>query len=53
MSKINIIYLLPELKNASGGAKVIYNHSVILNDCNQKLCSKAISIMINAININN
>ena len=44
MSKINIIYLLPELKNASGGAKVIYNHSLILNDCNQKLRSKVLHL---------
>ena len=27
MKKINIIYLLPELKGASGGAKVIYNEN--------------------------
>ena len=33
MSKINIIYLLPEIKNPTGGAKVIYNHSIILNKC--------------------
>ena len=26
MKKINIIYLLPEMKGASGGAKVIYDH---------------------------
>ena len=31
MKKINIIYLLPEMKGASGGAKVIYKHSAILN----------------------
>ena len=31
MPKINIIYLLPQLKGASGGGKVIYNHSFILN----------------------
>ena len=30
MSKINIIYLIPELKIPTGGAKVIYNHSYIL-----------------------
>jgi len=27
MAEVNIIYLLPEMKGASGGAKVIYNHS--------------------------
>ena len=31
MKNINIIYLLPEMKGASGGAKVIYKHSAILN----------------------
>jgi len=36
MSKINIIYLLPEMKGASGGAKVIYNHSLILNRLNKR-----------------
>jgi glycosyltransferase involved in cell wall biosynthesis len=39
MKKINIIYLLPELKGASGGAKVIYNHSLILNHLNKKIIS--------------
>jgi hypothetical protein len=32
MAEVNIIYLLPEMKGASGGAKVIYNHSLILNN---------------------
>ena len=32
MSKINIIYLVPELKGAAGGAKVVYDHSLILNN---------------------
>jgi hypothetical protein len=32
MKKINIIYLLPEMKGASGGAKVIYNHSFKFNN---------------------
>ena len=32
MKKINIIFLLPEMKGASGGAKVIYKHSAILNN---------------------
>ena len=36
MKNINIIYLLPELKGASGGAKVIYNHSIILNNLKKK-----------------
>ena len=36
MKNINIIYLLPELKGATGGAKVIYKHSSILNKLNQK-----------------
>ena len=34
MSEVNIKYLLPEMKGASGGAKVIYNHSLILNNIN-------------------
>jgi hypothetical protein len=29
--KINIVYLLPESKKPSGGAKVIYEHSAIIN----------------------
>lgn len=45
MSKINIIYLLPELKTASGGAKVIYNHSIILNKLNKlKISSKVVHL---------
>ena len=32
MKKINLIYILPEMKGASGGAKVIYNHSIKLAD---------------------
>jgi len=44
MPKINIIYLLPELKSASGGAKVIYNHSLILNSCNKILSSKVLHL---------
>ncbi len=39
MNKVNIIYLLPELKGASGGAKVIYNHSSILNTLDQDVSS--------------
>ena len=40
MNKINVIYLLPELKGPSGGAKVIYKNSLILNKVNQKVESK-------------
>ena len=40
MEKINIIYLLPEMKGASGGAKVIYNHSLILNSLNKNVNSR-------------
>ena len=39
MKKINIIYLLPEMKGASGGAKVIYNHSSILNSLDKDISS--------------
>ena len=39
MKNINITYLLPELKGASGGAKVIYNHSITLNNLNNNLTS--------------
>ena len=39
MKKINIIYLLPELKGASGGAKVIYEHSSILNTLDKNISS--------------
>ena len=44
MEKINIIYLLPEMKGASGGAKVIYNHSLILNNLNKNINSKVIHL---------
>ena len=44
MPKINIIYLIPELKNPSGGAKVIYNHSHILNKLNNKISSQIIHL---------
>lgn len=44
MSKINIIYLLPEIKNPTGGAKVIYNHSIILNKLDKKISSKIIHL---------
>ena len=39
MKKINVIYLLPEMKGASGGAKVIYKHSSILNNLDKNISS--------------
>lgn len=39
MKNINIIYLLPEMKSASGGAKVIYKHSEILNNLDKNVLS--------------
>jgi len=39
MKNINIIYLLPEIKGASGGAKVIYKHSSILNNLDKSVSS--------------
>ena len=47
MKNINIIYLLPEMKGASGGAKVIYNHSSILNNLNKNISSKVIYLKKN------
>ena len=44
MKNINIIYLLPELKGATGGAKVIYKHSSILNKLNKNLSSSVIHL---------
>ena len=44
MSKINIIYLLPESKYPVGGAKVIYNHSYIINNLDKKFSSKIIHL---------
>ena len=44
MKKINIIYLMPELKGASGGAKVIYNHSAILNKINKDTASEILHL---------
>ena len=44
MSKINVIYLLPELKGASGGAKVIYHHSLLLKKVNSKIDSQIIHL---------
>ena len=39
MKNLNIIYLLPEMKGASGGAKVIYKHSAILNNIDKNVSS--------------
>ena len=47
MAKVNIIYLLPEIKGASGGAKVIYNHSLILNNLDKNISSKIIHLKKN------
>ena len=47
MKKVNIIYLLPEMKGASGGAKVIYNHSLILNYINKNVSSKIVHLKKN------
>ena len=44
MKKINIIYLLPEMKGASGGAKVIYNHSLKLNKIKKNISSSVIHL---------
>ena len=44
MKKINIIYLLPEIKKASGGAKVIYSHSVLLNRLDKDVSSIVIHL---------
>jgi len=44
MEEINIIYLLPEMKGASGGAKIIYNHSLILNNIEKNISSKIIHL---------
>ena len=44
MKKANIIYLLPEMKGASGGAKVIYNHSLILNNLNVNISSRIVHL---------
>ena len=47
MDKVNIIYLLPGMKGASGGAKVIYNHSLILNNVDKNISSKIIHLKKN------
>ena len=44
MKKINIIYLLPEMKGASGGAKVIYNHSIKLNNIKTNISSSVLHL---------
>ena len=44
MKKINIIYLLPEMKGASGGAKVIYDHSLILNKFKKNITSSVLHL---------
>lgn len=44
MKKINIIYLLPEMKGASGGAKVIYDHSLKLNKLNENISSSVLHL---------
>ncbi len=49
MKKINIIYLLPEMKGASGGAKVIYKHSNIINNLNENFHSQILHLKRNII----
>jgi len=44
MKKININYILPEIKKASGGAKVIYSHSVILNSLTKDVSAKIVHL---------
>ncbi len=44
MKKINIIYLLPEMKAASGGASVIYNHSLKLNNFKKNISSSVLHL---------
>ena len=51
MKKVNIIYLLPEMKGASGGAKVIYNHSLILNNINKNVSSKIVHLKKNFLHV--
>jgi hypothetical protein len=45
--KINVVYLLPALKGASGGAKVIYNQSSILNLLKNNISSKILHLKKN------
>ena len=49
MKKINIIYFLPEMKGASGGAKVIYKHSSIINNLDKNFSSQVIHLKRNTI----
>ena len=49
MKKINIIYFLPEMKGASGGAKVIYKHSNIINNLDQNFSSQILHLKRNII----
>ena len=49
MKKINIIYFLPEMKGASGGAKVIYKHSNIINNLNESFSSQIVHLKRNFI----
>ena len=44
MKKININYILPEIKKASGGTKVIYSHSVILDSLTKDVSAKVIHL---------
>ena len=48
MKKINIIYLLPEFKGASGGGKVIYKHSIILNNLKKNISSEVLHLKKNS-----
>ena len=43
---IKVTYLLPELKGASGGAKVIYNHSLLLNKINNEISSQVVHLKL-------
>jgi len=49
MKKINVIYFLPEMKGASGGAKVIYKHSNIINNLNKNFSSQIVHLKRNII----
>ncbi len=49
MKKINIIYFLPEMKGASGGAKVIYKHSNIINNLDESFSSQILHLKRNII----
>ena len=44
LNKINIVYLVPSLKGAAGGVKVIYSHSTILNSLNKNLTSSVLHL---------